>query len=128
MTRSDLIRYLSERFPALAAADAEAAVDLNLEKMAEHLTAGDRIDIRGFGSFVLNGQTSSIRSNRRMSDAVDTAKLHAENAWADATVEPATIKPKKYTLSELLAQCDPDTPLPRIPGWDDMTPVGKEIL
>ncbi len=128
MTRSELIRYIYERFPALATADAEAAVDLILEKMAEHLTAGDRIDIRGFGSFVLNGHSSSIRSNRRKSDAVDTAGLHAANTEAETTIGPATTKPKKYTLDELLAQCDPGNPSPRISGWDDMTPVGKEIL
>ena len=68
-----------------------------------------------------------IRRNRRKSDAVDTTDLDVTNAGADA-VEPATSKPKKYTLGELLAQCDPDAPSPRIPGWDDMTPVGKEIL
>lgn len=35
---------------------------------------------------------------------------------------------RKYKLVELLAECDPSAPLPRVDGWDEMKPVGKEIL
>ena len=36
--------------------------------------------------------------------------------------------PEKYKLAELLAECDPSAPLPRVDGWDEMVPVGKEII
>ena len=35
---------------------------------------------------------------------------------------------KKYKLVALLAECDPSSPLPRVDGWDEMVPVGKEII
>jgi len=34
----------------------------------------------------------------------------------------------KYTLAGLLKQCDLDAPPPELDGWDDMAPVGQEIL
>jgi antitoxin ChpS len=35
---------------------------------------------------------------------------------------------KRYSLSELIAQCDPNAPLSEeMKAWDQMTPVGKEI-
>ena len=46
----------------------------------------------------------------------------------DTAVGPAKTKPRTYQLDELLAQCDPDAASPRIPGWDEMNAVGKEIL
>ncbi|SFM13411.1 HU family DNA-binding protein [Halopseudomonas yangmingensis] len=46
----------------------------------------------------------------------------------DATVAPDTKQQRKYTLDKLLAQCKSDAPSPRISGWDDMAPLGKELL
>lgn len=54
MTRSDLIRSLSFRFPALKAADAEICVHAILGALHDTLAAGNRVEIRGFGSFDLN--------------------------------------------------------------------------
>ena len=34
----------------------------------------------------------------------------------------------KYTLEELLAQCDPTQPIPVLREWDEMVPVGREII
>ena len=33
----------------------------------------------------------------------------------------------RYTLDELLAQCDPNAPAPDLGGWDDAKPVGQEV-
>ena len=54
MTKSDLIARLAERFPQLVAKDADFAVKMILDAMSEALVRGDRIEIRGFGSFALN--------------------------------------------------------------------------
>lgn len=35
---------------------------------------------------------------------------------------------KKYSLEELLAQCDPSLPLPVVPEWEEMAPIGREIV
>ncbi len=54
MTRSELITRLAAQFPQLTAKDAELSAKAILEGMSESLARGDRIEIRGFGSFALN--------------------------------------------------------------------------
>ena len=54
MTRSELIAWIAPHFPQLTTKDAELAVKAILERMSEALAQGNRIGIRGFGSFVLN--------------------------------------------------------------------------
>ena len=51
MTKSELIARLAMRFPQLVAKDADFAVKEILDAMTEALAHGDRIEIRGFGSF-----------------------------------------------------------------------------
>ena len=53
MTKSELIDRLAAQFPQLVAKDAELAVKMILDAMAESLAKGERIEIRGFGSFVV---------------------------------------------------------------------------
>ena len=54
MTKSELIAQLAERFPQLVAKDADYAVKMIIDAMTDALARGDRIEIRGFGSFALN--------------------------------------------------------------------------
>ena len=54
MTKSELIARLAERYPQLVAKDTELAVKTILDAMATSLSRGQRIEIRGFGSFDLN--------------------------------------------------------------------------
>ncbi|SFM93468.1 integration host factor subunit beta [Formivibrio citricus] len=54
MTKSELIAKLTERYPQLVGKDAELAVKTILDGMARSLSQGQRIEIRGFGSFDLN--------------------------------------------------------------------------
>lgn len=51
MLRSELIQALSLRFRAIKMEDCELACRLMLEDMTHRLSNGDRIEIRGFGSF-----------------------------------------------------------------------------
>lgn len=70
MTRSDLIIKLAERYPQLLAKDAELAVKVILDSMATTLTSGDRIEIRGFGSFALNYRPPRMGRNPKTGDKV----------------------------------------------------------
>lgn len=54
MTRSELISRLAEMQPQLKISDAELAVKVILEALSNALSIGNRAEIRGFGSFVLN--------------------------------------------------------------------------
>ena len=51
MTRSELTARLAERSPQLVRADADLAVALILDAIGTALAQGDRVEIRGFGSF-----------------------------------------------------------------------------
>ena len=54
MTKSELIACLAERYPQLVAKDADFAVKTILDPISEALAVGQRIEIRGFGSFSLS--------------------------------------------------------------------------
>ncbi len=71
MTKSDLIAQLAARFPQLVAKDADLSVKMILEAMAEALSNGDRIEIRGFGSFALNYRPPRIGRNPKSGERVN---------------------------------------------------------
>ena len=73
MTKSDLIARLAERFPQLVAKDADFAVKMILDAMSEVLAKGDRIEIRGFGSFSLNYRPPRVGRNPKSGETVHVA-------------------------------------------------------
>jgi len=70
MTKSELIARLAERFPQLVAKDAELSVKVILDALSEALAKGDRIEIRGFGSFALNYRPPRIGRNPKTGEKV----------------------------------------------------------
>jgi integration host factor subunit beta len=54
MTKSELIEILSARQAHLKADDVDLAVKSLLEMMGASLSSGERIEVRGFGSFSLH--------------------------------------------------------------------------
>ena len=70
MTKSELIARLAERYPQLVAKDADYAVKTILDAMVEALSTGQRIEIRGFGSFALNRRPPRIGRNPKSGDKV----------------------------------------------------------
>lgn len=70
MTRSDLIAVLASRFPSLVAKDAEAAVKEILDVIGNALAQGDRVEIRGFGSFRLNYRQARTGRNPKSGETV----------------------------------------------------------
>jgi integration host factor subunit beta len=70
MTKSELIAKLAEHFPQLVASDAELAVKMILDAMAKSLSQGQRIEIRGFGSFGLNYRPPRIGRNPKSGERV----------------------------------------------------------
>ena len=63
MTKSELIERLSESQSQLTAKDMELAVKLILDQMVGSLARGERIEIRGFGSFSLHYRVPRIGRN-----------------------------------------------------------------
>ncbi|MEW5880215.1 MAG: integration host factor subunit beta [Pseudomonadota bacterium] len=70
MTKSELIARLAERNTRLAARDADEAVKTILDAMSAALAAGNRIEIRGFGSFSLNYRPPRIGRNPKSGERV----------------------------------------------------------
>jgi integration host factor subunit beta len=70
MTKSELIARLAERHPHLVAADAELAVKTILDAMTQCLVDGERIEIRGFGSFSLNFRPPRVGRNPKTGEKV----------------------------------------------------------
>jgi integration host factor subunit beta len=74
MTKSELISSLAARYPQLVAKDAELAVKTILDAMVESLSKGQRIEIRGFGSFDLNYRPPRIGRNPKSGEQVNVAE------------------------------------------------------
>lgn len=70
MTKSELIARLAERYPQLVAKDAEVAVNAIFEAMTTSLVQGQRIEIRGFGSFGINYRPPRIGRNPKSGEKV----------------------------------------------------------
>ncbi len=70
MNRSELIARLAAHSPQLTTKDTELAVKAILEGMSEALARGDRIEIRGFGSFALNYRPPRNGGNPKTGETV----------------------------------------------------------
>jgi integration host factor subunit beta len=71
MTRSELIERLTRCYPALEAEDSAVTVKMILDAMAECLARGERIEIRGFGSFRLNYRPPRTGRNPKSGKSVE---------------------------------------------------------
>lgn len=70
MTRSELIEKLANNQPHIPAKTVENAVKDILEHMAATLADGERIEIRGFGSFSLRYRAPRVGRNPKTGDTV----------------------------------------------------------
>lgn len=70
MTKSELIDILAHKQVQLAYKDVELAIKTILEHMAQALANGERIEIRGFGSFSLHHRPPRIGRNPKTGDSV----------------------------------------------------------
>ncbi|MBK1701835.1 integration host factor subunit beta [Thiococcus pfennigii] len=70
MTKSELIDVLAAGQNHLAYKDVELAVRCILDNMSNALASGERIEIRGFGSFSLHYRPPRIGRNPKTGEAV----------------------------------------------------------
>ncbi|MCL5041108.1 MAG: integration host factor subunit beta [Pseudomonadaceae bacterium] len=71
MTKSELIERIVEKQGQLSAKDVELAIKTMLEHMSQALSTGERIEIRGFGSFSLHYRAPRVGRNPKTGDAVE---------------------------------------------------------
>ena len=70
MTKSELIELIASRQSQLSSKDVELAVKTMIEHMAQALAHGNRIEIRGFGSFSLHYRAPRIGRNPKTGESV----------------------------------------------------------
>lgn len=73
MVKSELINRIAGRQENLSLKDVELSVNHILERMSNSLGSGDRIEIRGFGSFSLHYRPPRKAHNPKTGDRVFTS-------------------------------------------------------
>jgi integration host factor subunit beta len=71
VTKSELIEVIAKQQSHLAYRDVELAVKCMLEQMSQALASGERIEIRGFGSFSLHFRPPRMGRNPKTGDSVE---------------------------------------------------------
>ncbi len=70
LTKSELIEVIARKQKHLPSKDVELAVKHLLELMSSSLSSGERIEIRGFGSFSLHYRPPRMGRNPKTGEAV----------------------------------------------------------
>ena len=76
MTKSELIDILTNKQKHLPAKDVELSVKTILDIMSDALSSGERIEIRGFGSFALHFRPPRQGRNPKTGEAVALTGKH----------------------------------------------------
>jgi len=76
MTKSELIAQLSVKQPQLDYRDVELAVKELIDQLSTALASGQRIEVRGFGSFSLHYRPPRVGRNPKTGDSVQVPDKH----------------------------------------------------
>jgi integration host factor subunit beta len=74
MTRAKLIADLAASRPHLRGADAELIIDVVFDQIAQALANGDRVELRGFGTFTVRQRKARTGRNPRTGEAVSVGE------------------------------------------------------
>lgn len=74
MNKSDLIEMLTKRLPNMASRDVEVIVNTIFDSMTDSLRRGERIEIRGFGSFEIRVRRPRLGRNPKTGASVDVTE------------------------------------------------------
>lgn len=76
MTKSELVEIIAGKQTQLSVKDVELAVKTILDQMSQALSQGQRIEIRGFGSFCLHYRAPRVGRNPKTGESVQLASKH----------------------------------------------------
>jgi len=71
MTKSELVEIIASKQTQLSVKDVELAVKTILDLMSDALAQGQRIEIRGFGSFSLHHRAPRVGRNPKTGESVE---------------------------------------------------------
>ena len=63
ITKSELVDRLAEKHSLLTQQDVKAGVGLLIDTMTQALASGERVELRGFGTFSLRHRKEGVRRN-----------------------------------------------------------------
>jgi len=70
MTKSELIKKLSTKYPRLKESELEALVNLILKEISDALNRNERVELRGFGAFSIRERAPRVARNPRTGEKV----------------------------------------------------------
>ncbi len=73
MTKRDLIEEINDRFPHLSRLDAEVIIHTVFDSLVAALQREERIEIRGFGSFVVKHRRARDGRNPKTGETVSVS-------------------------------------------------------
>ena len=71
MTKSELVEVIASKQSQLSGKDVELAVKTIIDHMSQALAEGERIEIRGFGSFSLHYRAPRVGRNPKTGESVN---------------------------------------------------------
>jgi integration host factor subunit beta len=74
LNRSELVSKVSEKFQSYTSSDIDYSVKKILEHISKSLYSGDRVEIRGFGTFSLHHYNSRTARNPKTGESVALEK------------------------------------------------------
>ena len=77
LNRSELITKLANKFSSYTTSDIDYSVKKILEHISKSLYSGDRIEIRGFGTFSLHDHNSRTARNPKTGELVALEKRYS---------------------------------------------------
>ena len=73
MIKSELVQKIAEMNPHLYQRDVEILVNAVLDSIVEALAKGDRVELRGFGTFSVKEREARLGRNPRTGEKVDVS-------------------------------------------------------
>lgn len=77
MTRSELINKIAESFPGLHHSVIQSSIETVFECISDSLGRGERVELRGFGAFIVKERGSRRARNPRTGEPVDVSPKYA---------------------------------------------------
>lgn len=98
MTKSDLIVKIYERYPELGRHLVEDSVSLFFAEIASALQKGQRVELRGFGSFCLRKRASRLGRNPKTGETVSVQEKWSPFFKAGKELKEIVNKPQAQTM------------------------------
>lgn len=74
MNRPELVARIAEEYPDLRQEEVRRVVDSVFDSIAEALSRGDRVELRGFGAFTVKSRAPYKGRNPRTGEAVSVGE------------------------------------------------------